>query len=98
MKARSFLGLFKTAGKDFIADSAPRLGASVAFYTIFSISPLFVIAIGIASMVLGAEAARGQISQALTGLIGPGGADTIEALINKSSGDRHGIFATIMAF
>jgi membrane protein len=93
----SILGIFKTAGKDFIADSAPRLGASVAFYTIFSISPLFVIVIAIASFVFGAEAARGQVLDQISGLVGPSGAEAIQTLIAQPDNKTEGWMATIIA-
>src|SRR5438477_11581501 len=63
MKMGKTFGVFKTAAKDFSADSAPRLGASLAYYTIFSLSPLLIIVIAIAAFFLGPEnSARDQIS------------------------------------
>ena len=41
--------------------NAPRLGAALAYYTVFSIAPLLVIVIAIAGLVFGADAARGQV-------------------------------------
>jgi membrane protein len=94
---KRFFNLFKDAGKDFMADSAPRLGASVAFYTIFSISPLFIIVIAIASFFFGAEAARGQIYEQISGLVGPKGAEAIQSIISHPGAEKTGIVATIIA-
>jgi len=97
MKTRQLFGIFKQAAKDFSADSAPRLGASVAFYTIFSISPLFIILIAIASLWYGAEAARGQLQAPLTGLLGPKSADFIQSMISQPGTQKNGIIATVIA-
>src|SRR5687768_2777596 len=93
-----YLRLFKQAGKDFIADGAPRLGASVAFYTIFSISPLFLIVIALVTFFFdNADAARQQIGDQITSLVGPKGAETINSIINQPESEKHGIVATIIA-
>jgi membrane protein len=62
--------LLKQAAWDWFDDSAPTLGAAVAYYTVFSLAPLFVIAVFIAGLVFGQEAAQGQIFEQLRALIG----------------------------
>jgi membrane protein len=42
-------------------DQAPTLGAALAYYTVFSLAPVLIIAISIAGLVFGKEAAQGQI-------------------------------------
>ena len=41
--------------------SAPSMGAALAYYTIFSLAPLLLLAIAVAGLVFGEEAARGQV-------------------------------------
>ena len=65
-------------------DGAPTLGASIAFYTMFSLAPVLVIAIALAGPVLGLEAARGQIVAQLAGVVGRAAADAIEAMIRAA--------------
>jgi uncharacterized BrkB/YihY/UPF0761 family membrane protein len=48
-----------------------RLGAALAYYAMFSIGPLLVIAVGVAGLVFGHESVRHQIEQQLRGMIGP---------------------------
>src|ERR1035438_2072893 len=55
---------------EWIDDKAPKLGASLSFYTMFSIAPLLIIIISIAGLLFGAEAARGEIIRQIEGLIG----------------------------
>jgi membrane protein len=95
---KKYFGVVKTAGKDFMADSAPRLGASVAFYTIFSLSPLLLIILAIAQFYFhSADAARHQIVQQIAGLVGDKGADAIQSIISQPDSQRHGIIATVIA-
>jgi membrane protein len=98
MKVGNIFGLFKTAAKDFSADSAPRLGASLAYYTIFSLSPLLLIVIAIASFFLGTEnSARDQIFAQIAGMVGPKGAQVIQSLLSQPENQHHGFMATIIA-
>jgi membrane protein len=58
------------AAKGFIEDKAPRLAASLSFYTIFSLPPLLVTLIGVAGFFLGAEEVRERLLAQLAGLVG----------------------------
>jgi len=60
--------------REWSADGAPRLGAALAYCTSLSVAPLLLIAIGIAGMVFGQEAAQGQILDQLRALTGDDGA------------------------
>jgi len=40
---KKYLGLFKQTIGEFTADKVPRLGAALAYYTIFSLAPLLLI-------------------------------------------------------
>lgn len=46
---------------EWVDDKCPRLGAALSYYTIFSLAPMLIIAIAVAGLVFGEEAARGQI-------------------------------------
>lgn len=75
-------------------DGAPRLAAALAFYTLFSFAPTLVIAIGVASMVFGEEAARGEIVAQIRGLVGDDGAKVIQTVLAYSR--ERSYFATVM--
>jgi len=53
MDLKGYWGLLEEAGREWLEDKAPRLGAALAYYTALSIAPLLVIAIFIAGMVFG---------------------------------------------
>ena len=70
----------------------PKLSASLAYYTVFSLAPMFIIIIFVAGLVLGQEAAQGQIQTQLAGFIGSSEATQIQEMIkNASINDKGGI-------
>jgi membrane protein len=77
--------------------SAPRLGASLAYYTVFSMAPLLVVVVGIAGLAFGRRAAQGQILWQIQELVGPRGADAINALLAAAQKPSSGIAATLVA-
>jgi membrane protein len=71
-------------------------GAAVAFYTLFSMAPILVLAIAIAGALFGQQAARGEIFTQLHGLVGPIGAQAIEMLlVNAHNPDVSHVATTI---
>ena len=97
-KLKGTFALLKDAFTDFMEDKALRLAAALAYYSIFSIAPLLVIAIAIAGMVFGAEAARGQLNQQMASYVGPQAASAVESMVQSASKPSQGVFATIAGF
>jgi membrane protein len=99
MKARDFswLHLAHVAIDEFLEDKAPRLGAALAFYTIFAIAPLIIMSIGVASLFFGADAVQGHVKQEFIGLVGKDGAVGIEAVVSAAEKEPHtGIVSSIL--
>lgn len=71
-----------------------RMGASVAYYTLFAIAPILLIVIAVAGVVFGPEAVRGEVVTQINGLIGTDGAKTVEALLAGAARDRSTPLAT----
>jgi len=92
---RYFL-LFKQAFTEFGEDKAQRLGAALAYYTIFSLAPLLLIAISIAGMVFGREAAQGQIFGQLHGVLGPQAAQAVQEMVKGAAKPKSGTMATVI--
>jgi membrane protein len=59
----------------------PYLGASIAFYSIFALAPLLVVAIAVAGLAFGPDAVRGRVVEQLGGLLGDIAAKALEAMI-----------------
>jgi membrane protein len=79
------------------AQRADSKGAALAFYTLFSMTPILVLAIAVAGYVFGAEAARGEILDQVRGLAGPNGALAIQALLAAAQDPVSGLVATFVA-
>jgi membrane protein len=88
--------LTKTTFNQWIDDKCPRLGAALAYYTMFSLAPMLVIAIAVAGFVFGEEAARGEIVGQLRSLVGETGGRAIESLLRSVNEPSAGILATIV--
>src|SRR4051794_19349149 len=90
----AFWGLLRASASEWLEDKAPRLGAALAYYTVFSITPLLLIAIAVAGLVFGKKAAQGQIVGQLKNLLGQQGAVAIEAMIKSANKPGSGYTAT----
>ncbi len=76
---------------------ATSKGAALAFYTMFSLTPILVLVIAIAGYFLGERAAHGEIVAQISDLVGESGAQVIQNMLAKSSNPKSGIIATLIA-
>ena len=81
----------------WIDHRAASKGAALAFYTLFSMTPILVLAIAVAAYFFGAEAAQGEIVAQLEGLVGPNGAKAMQALLAGAQSHSSGLLATLIA-
>jgi membrane protein len=79
-------------------DNAPRLGAALAYYTTLSLAPLLVLMIAIAGLVLGEEAARGQLMTQVSDLIGQEGGEAVQTMVQNASKPASGVLASLIGF
>ena len=91
----SMWSLIKESVSQWSEDYAPSMGAALAYYTIFSIAPLIVIAIAVAGFFFGQDAASGEIFAQLRGLVGDEGAVAIQGLVKSASEPGRGTFAAV---
>ncbi|RDJ97671.1 YihY/virulence factor BrkB family protein [Cupriavidus lacunae] len=81
LSPRAAFELMRDTVNSWLDDNAPSMGAALAYYTVFSISPLLLIVITVAGVVFGAEAARGEVVGQLQGLLGSEGAKAVEDML-----------------
>jgi membrane protein len=81
MRVSEAWAIAKETASEWSEDDASRLAASLAFYTLLSLAPLLIIVVAIAGMVLGTDAARGQIATELGRVVGHDAAKGIEAVL-----------------
>ena len=87
----------KEAATDWSHDKAPRLGAALAYYTVFSIVPLLILFIAIIGLVFGQEAAQSTILEQISTLIGERSAVIIKEMIQKADQPATGIVSSGIA-
>lgn len=88
--------IFREAWGEFNRENVARLGAALAYYTLFALAPLLVVAIGVAGLVFGAEAARGEVIAQIEGLLGRDGAEAIQGMLVSAHPPERSIPATII--
>ena len=96
MQIRQIWPLLKETFSKWSDHDAPRLGASLAFYTILSLAPLLIIVIAIVSLIFGHDAAQDQIANQLRDLIGQSGADAVKTMLAGSHEASSGVVATVI--
>jgi membrane protein len=92
---RATWSLFRQAIEAWMEDYAPSMGAALSYYTLFSIAPLLLIVIGVAGLVFGDDAARGEIFGQLRELMGDEGAAAVERLLAAADRPEGGVIATV---
>ena len=96
MKVSTAVTLIKQAVSAWIDDYAPSMGAALAYYTIFSIAPLLLIAIAVAGLVFGVDAARDEVVTQLQGLTGESAAQAIQDLLKSADKPSAGLLSTVV--
>ena len=94
--AAGYWAALKKAGGAWVDDRAQSMGAALAYYTVFSIAPLLLIAISVAGLVFGQDAARDSIVAQLQGLMGKAGAEAVQAMLKSVSTPSTSIVGTVV--
>ncbi len=92
-KPKAAWQLVKLTFGEWWNDNPFELAAALAFYTIFSIAPVLLIAVGVASFFLAPETATNRIVNEVQNLVGPQGAQAVRQVIESSRGFGKGIWA-----
>ncbi|NUQ02215.1 MAG: YihY/virulence factor BrkB family protein [Armatimonadetes bacterium] len=90
--------LFSETVRQYGEDKTTRLAAALAYYTALSLAPLLLIAIAIAGLIFGEEAARGMVLEQLDGLMGSAGAQVVQGMVAGASQPGHNAVALIIGF
>ena len=94
---REFPGYFTAAFDAWKDDSAPSMGAALAFYTLFSMAPLMVLVIMIAGLVIGHDRAQELLLTQLAGLLGDAGAMGVKSVLSATRTSHDGLLATAVS-
>jgi membrane protein len=89
--------LLKETYYEWRDDRVPRLGAALAYYTVFSVAPLLVIAVAFAGAIWGDAAVNDQLAEQLDAMVGRQPALAIQDMIRGISYSRDGQLATYIS-
>jgi membrane protein len=90
-----WLSILKHAAQIWLASNAFANAGSLAFFTLFSIAPVMIVAVSVIGVFYGQEAAQGQIAVQLQETIGADAAEAVQMAVTQSSLKEGGLFATL---
>lgn len=96
---KTSISLLKETFNEWSEDNAPRLGAALAYYTIFSLAPLLVIVIAVTGLVWGNQSGevRAEVTAQIEALMGAGGADMVRTVLdNMGREESKGVLASVL--
>ncbi|WP_222597808.1 YihY/virulence factor BrkB family protein [Euhalothece natronophila] len=94
---KELFALLKETFTQWLGHKAPRLAAALAYYMVFSLSPMIIIAIAIAGAIFGEDAARGQIVAQMSDVVGEEAANIMERAIANASRPDLSNFASLIS-
>ena len=89
--------LLKETASDWADDNAARLGAALAYYTVFALAPLLIVVLFIIGLFWSGQggAAQAEILGQIEGLLGPEGAELVESLMENTRPGGGNLFAVV---
>lgn len=90
-RARDLPDLTRRSIKAWIGDNAPTMGAALAFYTLLSLAPLLLVALGLAGYFVGRDAAHDALIAQVALLLGDHAAMGIESLLDMAGTRVEGV-------
>ncbi len=94
--ATGLWSILKLAASDWLRHRSPRLGAALAYYSVFSLGPLLLIVTAIAGLIWGGYGARGSIVSQFRALVGESGGQAIEAMLQGASSSVAGGWSAVI--
>jgi membrane protein len=88
--------LLKTSAANWMAHKDARLGAALAYYSIFSLGPITIIAMAVAGLFFGRDVVQGEVSAAMRGLLGESGAQAVQTMLAGASRPGEGGLASLI--
>lgn len=95
-KDNAVIKVLKETANGWDEDNVARLAASLAYYTLLSIAPLIILAVAVAGLAFGEEAARAHIAGQLASVVGGGAAGAIQTIAANAKAPGSGILGLIV--
>ncbi len=95
---RALGGLLIETAKSWSAHRVPKMGAALSYYTAFSLAPLVVFILSLATLVVKKQDADYYISQEVTNLIGPKGGEAVQEILRHANSTQSLSWGTVVSF
>ncbi len=92
---RWWAGVLRQALSNWLESQAFIYAAALAFFTVFSIAPVMIVAVAVVGLVIGPRVAEGELIGQLRELIGPEAAGVVETAVLNSQLDQSGWLPTL---
>ncbi len=96
MSWRNAYSYLREAVNAWLEANAPTMGAAIAYYMIFSLAPLLMITAGVAGLIFGAAAARGEIADEINSIVGEKTAQGIQEILSHTQQTHSSTLAIIV--
>jgi membrane protein len=93
---KALWALTRDTAEGFVEDDALSRGASIAYFTLFSIAPVLLVVVAIAGLGFGNDAAEGAIVEQVSAMMGHDTALALEAMIESAAKPREGLIASVI--
>lgn len=93
---RRWLGILAAAGRNWSESQAFVYAAALGFYTLFSLAPITIVVVTLIGLILGEQAAQGELMEQLQDVLGPEAAGVVETAVFNSQIDQSGIWPTVI--
>jgi membrane protein len=91
------LSLLKQSAVNWVEHHDSRLGAALAYYSIFSVAPVLIIAMAVATFFLGDDfGVRNEVTGQIRALVGNQGAEAIQSMLESTGRPQENIWATVI--
>jgi membrane protein len=96
LRTNEVRGLARRAAHGWVEDSAPSMGAALAFYTLVCLAPLLLVVIGVAGFFFGRDEAQLSLVNHLAGVMGADFASGVESMLENIRAPRDGILPALI--
>ncbi|GAB2695235.1 YihY/virulence factor BrkB family protein [Aliiglaciecola sp. 3_MG-2023] len=93
---RYWKNILQDTAKLWLDENAFSYAGALAFYTLFSLAPIVIIAVTVIGLVLGEDAAQGQIVAQFADIMGKEAAEVVERTVSQSRIEASGILPTLL--
>ena len=97
LSVKSIWDLLRTTFEEWQKDNVPRLAAALTYYTLFAMPPIFIITLAVAGLILGPQAARGELLSQAQSYLGASGAQVVQDLVENTAQPNATLIATIIS-